>query len=155
MILLWFCSWQPLQVRVLTILKFTDTNIITILYTCIQISPCTRQYFFYKNMNKRAYLPTVHSQCASRNVRTSPLALLAPKSLAFTRPTRSRERRTLVGTFKFFTCSSKASFKKSNKKKKKRKRNPNNFNAYKRNGVHKKCYLFTSVAVIIDQNNFI
>lgn len=57
----------------------------------------------------------MHSQCASRNVRTSPLALLAPRSLAFTNPIRFLERRTLVETFKFFTCSSNASFKKSNK----------------------------------------
>jgi hypothetical protein len=54
-------------------------------------------------------LPTVHSQWASRKVRTRPRASWAPISRAFTRPTLLWVRRTRIGTGSLDTCSSRGS----------------------------------------------
>jgi hypothetical protein len=59
------------------------------------------------------YVPTVHSQWASRNVRICPRASRAPRSRALTRPSRSRVRRTRVGTASIATCFSSGSFRKA------------------------------------------
>lgn len=55
------------------------------------------------------FLPTVHSQWASRKVRTCPCASWAPISRALTKPTRSWVRRTRVGTGSLATYSSRGS----------------------------------------------
>lgn len=47
--------------------------------------------------------PIVHSQCASKNVNTSPVALFAPRSLAAMIPSRFGKRNTLVRTGKLAT----------------------------------------------------
>lgn len=47
--------------------------------------------------------PSVHSQCASRNVITCPLTCFAPRSLALIRPDLFSVRYTYVGTGSVFT----------------------------------------------------
>jgi len=41
-----------------------------------------------KELAKNTYLPIVHSQCESKNIRTAPVAIDAPICLAVITPTR-------------------------------------------------------------------
>lgn len=68
---------------------------------------------FFTTTRRASSHPAVHSQWASRKVKTSPLAAAAPFNLALTSPTLFWVLKTVALTGSFETCSSKGFLRKS------------------------------------------